>query len=94
MIERDSSAILSEMLNDEELLEKNIQSIAGIISAKEAIKKAFDGELEWKDISVSKTENGKPYFQIKKSNTGIISSDLSISHDGEYACACAVCLIN
>lgn len=66
---------------------KSVQSFAGIFVAKEAYFKALGTGITYPitDVEVFHNENGKPYLNVN-------STDLSISHDGNYAVA--VVLIN
>lgn len=66
---------------------KSVQSFAGIFAAKEAYFKAIGTGITYPitDVEVFHNENGKPYLNVN-------STDLSISHDGNYAVA--VVLIN
>lgn len=65
------------------------EHLAGIFAAKEAAFKALGiGPENWLDVRVHKNELGKPFI-IFSTNIGkkIKSSDLSISHSGDYAIA-------
>jgi len=69
----------------------NQETIAGIFAAKESCKKVFN-DLHWQDIEIRKKRNGKPLLVLGK-NKNIINYDLSISHDGDYAIANVVFLV-
>lgn len=62
------------------------ENYAGIFAAKEAYFKAVGSgiKLPLTEIEILHDENGKPYI------SGIENSDLSISHDGDYAVASVV----
>lgn len=62
------------------------QSFAGIFAAKEAYFKALGTGIttKLKNIEILHTESGKPYIN------GVDNSDLSISHDGDYAIATVI----
>ena len=85
------SKVLNKIFHKSELKNKKPQTLAGIFAAKEACKKVFN-ELGWKDIEVKKKRNGKPSLILNKGRD-IISHDLSISHDGDYAIANVVFMI-
>lgn len=75
------------------LKSNNIQSIAGIFSAKEAVSKALGtgiGKLSWKDIEIQHDDNGKPQVFIKddvldKLHVIERNFSISISHEKNYA---------
>lgn len=65
---------------------KTAESYAGIFAAKEAYFKALGTglQLPLNRLEVLHDDKGKPYLN------GIENSDLSISHDGEYAAAAVI----
>ena len=73
--------------------EKNIPiKIAGNYASKEAAAKAiglgFSDGIQFKDFEILNNQKGKPEIKLsgeaKKKINQIISSSVSISHDGEY----------
>lgn len=84
-----------DIFNAEELKNKNIQHLAGIFAAKEAVIKALDLQPgAWKNIEIKYKSSGKPQFFLKssKEQSPIISQDISISHDGGYIIAVVVAI--
>ena len=76
---------------------KNVkhETLAGMFAAKESCRKVFN-DLRWHDMMITKSKNGKPILKIlqaTKINSKILSHDLSISHDGDYAMAIVVFLM-
>lgn len=65
---------------------KNAESFAGIFAAKEAYFKALGTGIQMPmcKVEILYNEKGKPYFK------GIENSDVSISHDGDYAVASVI----
>ena len=65
---------------------KKAENFAGIFAGKEAYFKALGTGLKFPltDVEIRHNENGKPYLY------GIEKSDISISHDGEYAIATVI----
>lgn len=82
-----SSAFMNKVFTESEREYcKKAESLAGIFAAKEAYFKAL-GEgikLPLTQIEVLHDSNGKPYLN------GIENSDMSISHDGDYAVATVI----
>lgn len=65
---------------------KRPESFAGIFACKEAYFKATGTGIKFPltDIEILHNDKGKPYIN------GIKNSDVSISHDGEYAIATVI----
>ena len=65
---------------------KKAENFAGIFAGKEAYFKALGMGLKFPltDVEIGHDENGKPHL------CGIDNSDISISHDGEYAVATVI----
>ena len=83
--------VLNRIFHKSELKKPKPETLAGIFAVKESCKKVFN-ELQWKDIEIKKKRNGKPILVLDK-KMDVMSYDLSISHDGEYAMAVAVFLL-
>jgi phosphopantetheine--protein transferase-like protein len=68
------------------------ERLAGILAAKESCRKALGIRLGWHDIEVRRRRDGRPIlsFAPRVDTSGLLSSDLSISHDGGFAIAIAV----
>ncbi len=65
---------------------KKAESFAGVFAAKEAYLKALGTGIDRKlnTIEICKDEMGKPHIK------GVENSDVSISHDGDYAVATVI----
>jgi len=93
--DRFGDKFLDRFLNASEIsLAYRIESYAGYWAAKEAISKALGcgigKKLSFKDITISKTPSGVPYFRLSQEAQqyfDIATSSLSISHDGGFAIA-------
>lgn len=73
----------------------SIESRAGMFAAKEAVIKALNlSTKNWKQIEITKNVNGRPEVNINTTHEEILSHDLSISHDGDYAIATTIFLLN
>ena len=87
---------LLKIFHEQEIRGAKPETIAGIFAAKESCRKVFN-ELRWRDITIKKMKSGKPVLSIDSAKINkkikIESSDLSISHDGDYAIASAVFLL-
>ena len=95
LIERFGDKGLLKFLSIEELaLVKNHKTASGFWAAKEAFSKALGTgigkECSFHDIRIYKSNNGAPKISLAKKivkKFGIISTSLSITHDGDYAIA-------
>ncbi len=98
LLEKYPQKALKRFLSDEEIvLAKSIQTIAGFYAAKEAISKALGTGITKKctfsDIIIHKDTNGAPYFTLSSNIVDefkIKECALSITHDGGFAIAVAV----
>ena len=76
----------SVFTDNEILYAKKAETFAGIFAAKEAYLKAMGTGINKRlnAIEISHDEKGKPYIN------GVPNSDVSISHDGDYAIASVI----
>lgn len=85
-----------KVFSPSELKSTESEHLAGIFAAKEAIIKALELKLgSWLSIEIGNKKSGKPVVKLAK-NLGkgkIVSCDLSISHNGDYAIAVFVALV-
>ncbi len=64
------------------------ERVAGFWAAKEALVKAVDDKsIEFRDITIAHTENGKPFFKGLKKEGKFF---LSISHEKRFATAVVI----
>ncbi len=97
LLEKYPQKALKRFLCEEEIvLAKSINTIAGFYAAKEAISKALGtgitAQCTFKDIKIHKDLGGAPYFTLSKhivDKFEIIECALSITHDGGFAIAVA-----
>lgn len=95
-MDRWGDTFLHHILNQEEIDYVNqfkfpAQHVAARFAAKEAIYKAIsnDQSLSWKDMTILKDKNGRPFCQFKKGK-GTDNISISISHSKNYAIANAI----
>lgn len=71
----------------------SVEKLAGVFAAKEAVMKALSLPVgSWQRIEIRKAKSGRPQAILPDLPWQIVSGDLSISHDGDYAFAAAVFL--
>ena len=85
-------ASLKRIFHPTERKRRKPETLAGMFAAKESCKKIFN-ELTWHDIEVGKQKNGKPTLLLN-TDQKFVDYDVSISHDGAYAMAQVVFLID
>ena len=96
-IEKHGEKFLQRYLSDEEIaLVQKVQTAAGFWAAKEAIAKALGTgigqQVGFKDITIRKNAKGAPSFHLSEKlvkEFDILSTSLSIAHDGGFAIAVA-----
>ena len=96
--------LLDHILTERERAElpatQQLNFLAGRWAAKEALGKALGigvhGPLSWQHVSVSRDNEGKPYFVFSEETEsfllgrGVMRCHLSISHDGDYTWAIVI----
>jgi len=95
VLETSGKPFLKRIFLENEYFHKQPEHLAGIFAAKEAVKKAFDiTEEVWRQIEVGKSDSGKPGIILNLDlQLEIVSTDVSISHDGDYVIAIFIALI-
>ena len=84
--QRGGEGFLKRIFLEGELGNREMDHLAGVFAAKEAVLKALGLPVgSWRKIEVVYEKNGKP--KVKVSGQGIQGGDLSISHAGGYAVA-------
>ena len=87
----DKEYLLERIFTEHELANSySPASLAGRFALKEAVMKALGiAAGNWRAIEVVNKPNGKPYckFLSLEIEHSILSQDVSISHDGDYAMA-------
>lgn len=88
--------ILEKIFLPSEMKNKNIEHLAGLFAAKESVTKALNLKPgKWLDIEISYEKGGKPKVNLSSElRKHIRDHTLSIAHDGEYALATMVVLLN
>ena len=93
--ERTTASVAAKAFTPHELSDNpSTQTLAGLFAAKDAVIKALDLPAgSWQGIEILKGENGKPEVKLAEHDPKIASSDISISHDGDYVMAIATFLL-
>jgi holo-[acyl-carrier protein] synthase len=98
IIERGDQTFLDRVFTPHELAEQGASpsSLAGVFAVKESVIKALELKPgSWLLIEVIKNIQGKPQVYVFECDQySIISSDVSISHEYEYACAMSCFLVS
>lgn len=94
-VERGGKSFLEKIFSPSELFNvSSSQSLAGIFAVKESVIKALELPAgSWLLVEIIKLPSGKPRLSLFTMPQTILSHDISISHDGEYALATSCFLL-
>ncbi len=100
-IQKHGDRFLRRFMSEKEITyAKKAESAAGYWAAKEALSKALGcgigSKLTFHDISIEKSPDGAPLVKFTKNvvdRFDISESSISISHDGNFAIAVAIIVI-
>lgn len=84
-----SEEFLKRTFHQNEIRNGTAQHLAGVFAAKEAFFKAVGQDVSWLDLEIF-YEHGRPMIRVAPHIGTMKSVDISISHDGDYAIACAI----
>ncbi len=95
IMEASGRPFLERIFFEAELSDVQPEHLAGIFAAKEAVKKAFEiTEDIWHKVEIRKRPSRKPEAVLHfDPEMKVISTDVSISHDGNSAVATFVALV-
>jgi phosphopantetheine--protein transferase-like protein len=82
--------LLEKFFHQSELKNKDFGHLCGIIAAKEAFFKALNQFPKFKHIEVKYGQSGRPKIVVSPEFKDYKKSDVSISHDHNYAIAMVV----
>lgn len=90
-----NTSLLNKIFTIHELNQAHtLPSLAGRFAVKEAVIKALDLIPGcWLEIEISSGITGKPFVKVAQNKYLLESSEISISHDGEYAMAVAIFMV-
>jgi len=82
----ENKPLLEKIFHPSELKILKAEHLAGILAAKEAFFKAINQKPKWLDIEIIYQKTSRPKLKFSKQlGKDIVSSDISISHDKDYA---------
>lgn len=92
-VERSGEAFLRKIFLPSELKHRDLQHLAGIFAAKEAILKAAARSHDlrvgdWHEIEICSSPSKRPFVRLRQKR--IHALDISISHDGDYVFAVVI----
>ena len=92
----EDEAFLRRVFHPPELLDRRPERLAGVFAAKEALFKALGTTRLWLEAEVGWDAAGRPELRVagEAVPAGLLSLDLSITHEGEYAVAAVVVLLS
>lgn len=91
----EDEGFLARAFHPSELGDRRPQHLAGILAAKEALFKALGAPSRWLEAEVRWDQDGRPRLGMAEGAAPprLLSVDLSITHEGEYAVAAVVALL-
>lgn len=92
----EDGAFLSRVFHPSEMGDRRPERLAGVFAAKEALFKALGTPRGWLEAEVTWDPAGRPELRLadEARPSGLLSLDLSIAHEGEYAMAAVVALLS
>lgn len=94
---QERTMVLGNLFTPYERKNQELEHLAGIFAAKEATIKALQLKAgQWLDYEIKQNSEGQPRVEILNPQTKkkIQQISLSISHDGDYALAVVVVVLN
>ena len=93
LMENDTA--IRKIFHSNELKNLDAEHLAGIFAAKEAVFKALKKKPEWLSVELKYEDSGAPILNLSNDLAQkILHSDVSISHDEDYAIASVVFELN
>jgi phosphopantetheine--protein transferase-like protein len=79
-----------------EVVDGRVEHLAGVLAAKEAFFKAVGVAPDWLAVEVLASPSGRPALRLGESlaHLPLRDVDVTISHEGEYALAAVVLLLD
>jgi len=86
---------LARVFQPAELADTRPEHLAGLLAAKEACFKALGVPTRWQEVAVGSDPEGRPVLHLRPSlrPPGLVGLDLSIAHEGGFAVAVVVALL-
>lgn len=94
-IKKTDRTFLSKVFHPSELKNMDLEHLAGIFAAKEAVMKALELQPgNWLEIEIRYKLNGRPFVEVsERLEKKIKDISVGISHDKDYAIASCVASI-
>ncbi len=92
----EDGTFLERTFHPSEMRDPRPEHLAGVFAAKEALFKALGTPSRWLEAEVQWDSSGRPGLRVadESRRTDILSLDVSISHEGEYAVAAVAALLS
>jgi holo-[acyl-carrier protein] synthase len=84
----ENEKFIKKVFHSSECKQYTSEHLAGVFAAKEAFFKAIDKKPDWLRVEVRKQCTGRPV--IASDIDGLGATDVSISHDNDYATATVI----
>ena len=84
----ENEQFMRKVFDSSECEEYDAEHLAGVFAAKEDFSKAIGSRLDWLKVEVRKQRAGRPVLAVDLD--GIGATDVSISHDKDYATATVI----
>jgi len=82
----DNKSLMEKMFHPSEMKKITAEHLAGVLAAKEAFFKAINQKPRWLDIEIAYEKTSRPKLKLSTAlEKDITQTDVSISHDKDYA---------